>query len=185
MKKDDFKMYLIRTLILEYRLSLKTVHELFSDSDNYSYDKIIDVENYYLKNALIYVLDYETKGTLINQKTAKRKTLAFLTKFKLLKTTKEKIELVNELNDLSKIKELQKRYKSYTDSDILQIIKYRYKYALSRLHMSEILNVTRQTIIDWEKEMDEEFLERLNALNSYNDIVEQRMLIAKNNQFNK
>ena len=40
MEKENFTMYLIRSLILEYRLSLETVHELFSDTDNYSYDKI-------------------------------------------------------------------------------------------------------------------------------------------------
>ena len=185
MEKENFTMYLIRSLILEYRLSLETVHELFSDTDNYSYDKIVDVDNKYLKNALKYVLDYETKGTLINQKTAKRKAMAFLTKFKMLKTAKEKVTLVNKLNDNSKIKELQKKFKTYTEDDIEQVIKFRYKYALSRLFMSEMLNITRMTIFKWEKEMDEEFLERLDVLNSYNDILQQRRLNSKNNQFNK
>ena len=139
MTKEQFTIHLIRSLILEYRLSLETLEQLgLIKNDKKTYDEIIDVDNPTLKHALIYVLDYETIGTFINQKEAKRNSLKFLSNFSNAKTSKEKVELVNQLNNSLGIHKIKGKTREQINSEeVKTIVKYRYKYALSRMHISK------------------------------------------------
>lgn len=181
MTKEQFTLHLIRSLILEYRISLDTINQLGLVKDAYNlYDKIIDVNDLYVKGALIYVLNYDSKGALVNEKEAKINTLKFLSKFSKLKTTKEKVLLVNQLNDNTTINEIKKKNGRFSKNDIISILKYRYKYCLSKKEISKMFNVFLRTVDNWEESLDDENLKnQLKALNDFKRITEYTGIKSK------
>lgn len=166
MSSEELLINIIRGLVLEYRISIDTINKLFNVEKDI-YNKIIDSENKIMRNALIYVLDYETKRNgLVDQKLAKRKAGVFLIQFYSKKTSKEKLELIKELNSCKVVK---KNKEELTYEDIQNIIKYRYKYVLSRKYIEEMFEVSESTQRCRENKMDEDFKIKLKYLNEYNE----------------
>lgn len=171
MTNEQFLTYIMRSLILEYRLSIDTVSEIFGGDPNDLYGKIINMNDSYFKNALIYVLDYETKEAgIVDQTVAKRKAMIFLTKFKMLKTAKERLELINQLNDNSEVNKIRNKNSSeYTEEEYEIISEYRYKYALSRRHISKEFGINEKTIYSRDARLGDGKKEKFKLLSAYND----------------
>ena len=176
MTKQELNIYLIKQLILNYRISLETASEIFKKEKNEIYCELMEIKNNLEKKAIMYILDYETKEKeLIDQKVAKRKSMIFLTKFYGSKSIEDRNKLLKELNENTNIEHLKnKRREDLTEEDINKIINFRYKYAIPAVMISEIFDVTRHWIDYHESKVDEDLQKKLKFLNEYN---------CKNNNF--
>ena len=171
MTKNEYLIYIIRTLILEYRLSYDSVDELFNiDSRNICND-IIHTNSGNTSKALDYILNHETIGALVDQKRAKTEASKILEELRKCKTTKEQVEILNNLNSNTKVNQIKKKKTDDLTSDEKNtIIKYRYKYCLSMTETCNLFNITRLTLRKWENKLEDQlFIQKLTALNDYHN----------------
>ena len=90
------------------------------------------------------------------------------------------MELVHQLYNNPDIKKIKnKRPNEINDKDMFCIIKYRYKYCLSRIDIMGMFNVTMRKIIYWESKMDEDFKNRLTELNVYKENLKKNSSYLK------
>lgn len=191
MSKEEVLKNIIPSLILEYRLSLNSVSELFGIERNELYNMLFqNREKSYrneaiIKDALVYVLNYETiNSDLIDQNEAKKQARKFLFKYCGLKTNEEKICLVNSLNDTSKLEVIRKKNSiDFTDDDRMEMIKYRYKFCLSQRYLEQAFEWSRGSQENFEKHLDLDFKKKIVALNMFNKDTIYDM--RKGHRFNK
>lgn len=181
MSSEQLLTHIITSLVLEYRISLDTIGEMFKKNKNEIYTDLINTDNYLIKNAIMYVLDYETKEPgLVDQRKAKAKAMAFMTKFQLAKDAKSKIDLLTQINDNSEIEMLRdKESEEITDEDMKKLIDYRYKYALSKPFLQNNFGVTVDKIRYSEDKQEESFRAKLKFLNNYNDKISHTKAFGK------
>jgi len=167
---DKLFKKLMVSLILEYRLSLDTIGELFKVNKEDLYVKLINGRNPEIKNAMIYILDYESKDKdLIDQKEARKNATVFLIRYMRAKDENEKINLINSLNNIDDIKRIaNKNDIDRTDEEKVKIIKYRYKYCLPKEYIEYVFGVPSSTQSGREKQVDQKLYKKLIALNNYN-----------------
>jgi len=173
MEKKELEIFLITQLILEYRTSLKTISKLFNMDENDMYNKVLSNNYGIVKRALIYVLDYETREPeLINQTEAKKNVRMFLTKFHFAKTTKEKLEIIKALDNSASILKLKnKKSENFEEEDLDSIIKYRYKYVLSKKQIQREFEISRHVLDNRENKLDSDMKKRLDFLNEHNQYL--------------
>ena len=171
MTKEQFLMYIIRSVILEYRISIETASKLFGGNPNDLYNRVIDTDDFFIKNALLYILDYETKvPNIVDQKEAKIDALKFLIKFRNAKSSEEKVKLVNQLNDKTEIDKIRNKNTEYFTSREYELItEYRYKYALTRAHVAREFGCSSKNLYNKEVKLDEETRKKFEVLNSYHN----------------
>ena len=88
----------------------------------------------------------------------------------MLKTAKEKLALINELNDNTEVNKIRnKNCAEYTDEEYEIISRYRYKYALSRMHISKEFGISDKTMYSRDARLDDEMRAKFKLLSSYND----------------
>ena len=168
MNTEDIKLRIILFSIINYRLSLKSLFELFNIEKT---EDITDREDisFFDKQAIKYILDYETvNSNEKDQKRAKMKTIALITKIKLAKTLDEKLKyLVNE--DDSKALNLRKKEAKYlTDEEKKLVLSYRYRHALKMNDMTKIYPYHRAFFYENEKKLEDEDLKlKLQDLSDY------------------
>jgi len=181
MEKKELEIFLITQLILEYRTSLETISQLFNMEENDMYNKVISNNYGFVKYALLYVLDYETKmPELINQSEAKKGVRTFLINFHLAKTTKEKLEMIKNLDNSSSVLKLKnKKTENYEETDFSSIIKYRYKYALTKGQIKRVFEITRHALDSRENKLDENMKKRIDFLNEYNQSLSTEKISRK------
>ncbi len=181
MSKEELLKNIITSLVLEYRVSLDTIEEIFGKDKNEVYCDLMDTDNYLIKNAIMYVLDYETKEPgLVDQRKAKAKARSFMTRFQIAKTAKEKIDMLTQINDNSEIEMLRdKESEEITDEDMKKLIDYRYKYALSKPFLQNNFGVTVDKIRCSEDKQEESFRAKLKFLNNYNDKISHTKAFGK------
>lgn len=172
MSTKELTERVISQLILEYRPSIETIGKIFQMDETEINERLLNTPNYGLKNALIYVLYYETKEDgLIDQNEAKKNIQRFITKLHLAKDNKAKLNVIKELDSTANIERLQKKkYEDYSKDDIINLIKYRYKYALTRAVITENYAITTDALRYQESILDEGFKKKLKVLNDYNNI---------------
>ena len=173
MNEKELQMYIITQLILEYRASLETVSKIFNMNPAELYNELISTENEITRDALLYVLDHETKEPdLIDQDVAKRKIRVFLTKFHMAKTPQEKVAVIKTLDNSEQIEKLKsKGFNNMVADDFFTIIKYRYKYALPRRKVQLEFGITKSVLERREATLDEETKKRMAALNDYSHYI--------------
>jgi len=173
MSKEELLVHVITNLILEYRISMETVCKTFNVDEHDIYDKLMNNSNYLIKDALMYVLDYETKEPgLIDQKKSKLKMSMFLTKLHMAQTPKDKLEVIKELSDNSSIDAIKnKNANQVTEEDIINLTNYRYKYALTKSFICDHFPVTTKKLTYWEAKLDDDFKKKIDYLNAYNDKI--------------
>lgn len=174
MTKEEFTLHLIRSLILEYRLSLETISELgLTQNINDIYNKITNINDLTINGALKYVLDYESKGSLVDQKEAKKQAIKFLISFRKSNDIKERIHMINQLNNNFEINSLKNKNGRMNENDIIAILKYRHKYCLAKKETAKIFNIAHKSLDYWENNLcDETLKNKLKALNDFKRITE-------------
>jgi len=174
--ENEILTYLITSLILEYRLSLDTISELFNIDKKEIYNRLMEIKKPNVRNAMVYILNYETKEKgLIDQKEARKNATMFLLRFKREKDTKSKLKLINSLNDITEIERIaSKKHYDRTEEEINKIIKYRYKYCISLNNIEKIFDISRKVLSQKEKNIEGNFKDRLELLSTY----------SKDNYFN-
>lgn len=166
MSKEELLKNIITSLVLEYRISLDTIGEMFGKDKNEIYTELIDTDNYLIKNAIMYVLDYETKEPgLVDQRKAKIKASAFITKFQIAKDAKTKIAMLTEINDNSEVEKIRDK----SNEDMRKLTNYRYKYALSKTFLQNNFAVSRHRVDRHEDKCEENLRAKLKFLDKYND----------------
>ena len=170
LKNDKLTLHIITHLILEYRTSLSTICKIYKLDENDAYEALMSNRDSTLKKALIYVLDYETKEGITDQDVARRKTMAFLTKLHILKDKKEKLELIKSISDDSDVINLQNKTTAQLDaSDFEKIIKYRYKYAISRKELEREIGINEDVLRKREDALTGDMKIKIEHLNRYYD----------------
>ena len=138
--KINFKDKVITFAIINYRLSLESLFELFNIEKT---EDITNKEtiNFFDKQAIRYILNYETiNSDKKEQNKAKFKTMALITKIKLAKTLEEKIEFIKNEDDIKAIDIIGKDAKDLTEDEKYLILSYRYRHALKINDMVDIFH---------------------------------------------
>ncbi|MBE6153164.1 MAG: hypothetical protein E7166_02905 [Firmicutes bacterium] len=182
MSKEELYLNVITNLILEYRLSLENVCKIFNVEADDIYAKLMNTENLIIKDALIFVLNYETvEAGLVDQSKARADVSKFMLKFHKANTPQEKYNVIMELNDSSEIEKIMNKTRdNITEKDFELITKYRYKYALPKTYISKRSDITDDMILSRENKLDEDFKKKIAFLNSYNDKVKGHSYWSKN-----
>ena len=169
-KKNVMKNKIIEFAIINYRLSMDSVYELFN------IEKIDDAVNISkvteIRNAIRYILEHETiNDSKEKQKEAKRKTLALITKLKMAASKKNTDEVLNLLinpEDIKALKLKNKEARYFTEEDKECLFAYRYRYALKIIDMQKIFPFGKNFYVDNEKKLKNEFLKnKIIELNDY------------------
>lgn len=186
MKKIS-KYNFIGKIALEYRLSLNSLCKVLGKEPNEElkielYNAILSTVSSHnpMYDAYKFLFNYETlneskevvKYTILNYS-------AFVNRYNAAKRNNDSEELLNITNELNevdlKFKKLINRKVNYdlTTEDYLVVSKYRLKYAFSRYKVADILNISRDTLTDKEKKIEDPILrKKLNLLDEfYKDII--------------
>ena len=179
-KKNLYK--LVYKMALTYRLSLENVCILLGEEPTEEKKKEV-YQNFDLlfgsdpdvRLRYVILFDYETpKETKSQSNSALALATLFFNKYKLACRDNDSIrkrELINELDAIdNKIKKLKKREKGtrLTQEDYIDVIKYRVKYSVSRTHISEMLNIRRDTIKSHEERLpDSPLKQKIDVLSDY------------------
>lgn len=172
MSTNEFVTNVLTQLILEYRPSFETLKKVLGMNEKDVCERIF-TKNGLAKGALTYVLYHETKEEgLIDQDEAKRNIRRFLMQLHAAKTNKEKLELIKNLDSTSNIKKIEtKTADKLTKEDIETIIKYRYKYTMTRGTITSKFDISEGVLKYRESVLDEDFKKKLKFLNHYNDVT--------------
>lgn len=184
--KDKSKYNFLGKVALEYRLSLNSLCKILGKEPNEElkleiYNAILATVQPYscIDDAYKFLFNYET---LNESKEVIKYTISnyadFANRYNEAKRNKNSEEMENVNNALKevdlKLQKLINRKQNYelTTEDYLVVSKYRLKYALSRYKISKILNISRDTLTDREKKIEDPILrEKLNLLDEfYKDI---------------
>jgi len=172
-KKNDVTLFLMTQLILTYRVSLYNLSKIFYKDQDELYNQLLEYNSdETIQGAIKYVLNHETMNEPKEiQELAKKQVRLFLINLNRAKTSKEKVDLINSLNnDKATLNLRYKDHLEYTNDEILQISRYRLKYALGRTYIHDIFGITADRLKNKEKYYDDETLKlKLQILNVYKD----------------
>ena len=106
---------------------------------------------------------------MVDQKKAKTNASKILNELRKCKTTKEQVEILNDLNSNSKVNKIKtKKTEDLNQDDRNTIIKYRYKYCLTLTDTCNLFNLARRTLKTWENNLEDElFVQKLKSLNDF------------------
>lgn len=182
--KKDFYTWILK-IALEYRLSLENICIILGiEATEKNQEKMYNIFNELfglntdLKGVYDILFKYETKNEL-EETSLNALNSGFLAFYQyqiaLRNNDTFKLEsLKNQLNILdNKIKELKNRDTSYELSydDYLNITKYRIKYSLSKSEICKMLNISNESLIRFEVELE-------------NDELNNKLSILNKNQLN-
>ena len=160
-------------IILEYRASLDTVSKKFQVDKTELYNKLTNIYDKIIKDAVLYVVDIETKDeTLVSQDTASKNINKFFMKLQLAKTSAAKAKIINDLFNNDEINELKSKNKvMFTDEELYKITKFRYKYVLSMTNIEDIFGINVELLSRHESKIEDENLKKkLEILNKHNEL---------------
>lgn len=171
MSREELFTEMLTAMVLEYRVSIDTLSQIFRIEKNDLYNQLISTDNHMIKCALIYVLDYETKNEeLIDPRKAKIKAQVFLTEIHLAKNKEDKLKVIRKIHNNQEIQLIaQKKKEDITPEDIDKIINYRYKYALPRGYITKVFDISESIQRTYEAKLDADLQKKLKCLNEYNE----------------
>ena len=166
-RKNTLKPMIIQYAIINYRLSMKSVYELFNIENT---DDVIKLYNNSItRNTIRYVLNHETINDSEDiQKKAKNKTFSLFSKLKNAKSKQEIINLLTSEEDKKALLLINRDARTLSEEEKECLFSYRYRHALKIKDMTQIFPFYKNFYIDNEKKISNEDLkEKLSELNKY------------------
>lgn len=164
---NKLKEQIMYRAIINYRLSMESVCELFNITKETLIEKINENKN----NALKYILYSETiNDSKKNQEIAKNNTKKLFTKINKIKNKKDLFELFDELDSKNTLRLCNKNTRDLSSDEAIEILKYKYKYALTKQELCSIFNISLHFTVDQTKNLeDKDLRQKLEQLSKYNE----------------